>query len=120
MIRRQLSRLLDHAQRATGPVNAFGAGRRYRDRGDYKTAIEAFEQALSQWGAELGPHDPRSVNALAQIAYCRIRLGDYLTAKGDLEEVLRRRSSNPDATGMPKESDIRNQLDWVAQQMTRS
>lgn len=61
-----------------GPGCAYAAGKAYRDRGDFRTALSAFRQAEEQWRAtDIGD----STASLIQVAYCRAQLGD-LTGSG--------------------------------------
>jgi tetratricopeptide (TPR) repeat protein len=105
---RLLAALGDKLQKViAGPGGAYAAGKRYRDRGDFRTALSAFRQAEEQWRAT---HIGDSTAALTQVAYCRAQLGDLTGARFDLEEALRRVRVNPNARNMPKESDVLTQL----------
>ena len=103
-------------QRLMGPETAYAAGKRYKERGQYRDALDGFVQAHAQWQAKVGAEDARTVNALVQGATCRLNLGDLTTATDELNSALRLRAANPDAKHMPSEADIKNQLDWIAQQ----
>jgi tetratricopeptide (TPR) repeat protein len=115
-LRSALRRGLGNAQQRLGPEAAYAAGRRYKERGRYQDALEAFTQARSQWEASLGANDVRTVNALVQAAHCKLRLGDLARGAEDLNSALQLRATNPGAKDMPKEADIKNQLAWIAEQ----
>lgn len=96
-----------------GPEGAYRAGRKYRDRGDFQTAIQAFTQAEEQWRLSQ-PGD--AATSLLQVAYCRARLGDFSRARSDYEEVLKRVRGNPNLKNMPKQQEVTQALEWIKSQ----
>ena len=112
---RLLAALGDKLERIAGPGGAYLAGLRYRDRSEFQTAIGAFRYAEKQWRST----DPGgSTGALLQVAYCRGRLRDFLGARLDYEEVLRRVRANPTASNMPKESEVMTLLEDIKSRET--
>jgi len=113
---RLLAALGDKLQEIAGPGGAYLAGLRYRDRGDFRTAIGAFRNAEKQWQST---YPGGSTGSLLQVAYCRGRLNDFSGARLDCEEALRRVRANPTATNMPKESEVVTLLEDVKSRETK-
>jgi hypothetical protein len=116
-LRGALRRGLGGIQSVLGPETAYAAGKRFKERGNYRDALEAFVQAQIQWQTTRGVDDAWTVTALVQGAYCKLKLGDLSGGAQDLNAALRLRAANPDAKDMPRETDIKNQLAWVAQRL---
>jgi CHAT domain-containing protein/Tfp pilus assembly protein PilF len=82
-----------------GPVveSLIGISRIVDDRGQHDVAIRHLERALAIAQAHFEPLDPRNAKVLAGLGYAFFRLGDFTTAREQLEQALEIARHSPNA-----------------------
>ena len=102
-------RLGDWLQSIAGPDGAYAVGRRCERKGDYAGGIAVFAEAEREYAKRLGPASPRVVDAMAQRAYCLIKVGRLPEAVELYERALEAKLNGPDE-GPPPLDQLRRLL----------